>query len=102
MTKPALSYLARSLATGARSRRASARSFEVRGADHRVGATADRQLGRIDAVGRQPRLDGSDHLDDRTRLPLRANAYFVVRPVERDGRTVEQSRQALQQPVCAG
>jgi hypothetical protein len=39
--------------------------FEARRPDHRVGAIADRQLGRIDAVCREPRLDGADDLDDR-------------------------------------
>ena len=56
---------ARSVAGRARSRRSSARRSEARRPEHRVGAIADRQLGRIDAVRREPRLDRGDDLDDR-------------------------------------
>jgi hypothetical protein len=55
----------RSVAGRARSRRSSAWCSEARRPEHRVGAIADRQLGRIDAVGREPRLDRDDDLDDR-------------------------------------
>src|SRR5215212_5630616 len=58
-------------------------------ADHRVGALTDRKRRRPDAVCRQPRLDRVDDLDDRARLPFRANANLVTRAIERDRGPVE-------------
>jgi hypothetical protein len=52
------------------SRGSSARRFEARRADHRVGAIADRQLGRMNTVCRQPRLDRAYDLDYRPCLPF--------------------------------
>jgi len=67
-----------------------------------VGAIADRQLRRVDAVGGQPAIDHLDYLHDRARLPLGAHPDFAAAAVERDRRAAKQFREPSHQAVRAG
>lgn len=62
---------------------------------------ADRQLGRTETVGFEPRLDGVDHPDHRTRLPFGTNANLSSRSIVRNRRALEEAAEPAHKPVYA-